>query len=492
MRQELVAFDMALIHQLRAVREEQQRLGERLERLDSESNRVSAVVVARVRADYETQLDALAERAQPLEAEALEQQAEAKRRLERADTDHRAALLDREEVELRCRLGEFSESELGERTGKLDEVVEQHAAELAAISGFLEQLAAVAEVPAVVAGRGAAPPAEEESAVAEVPHESQESPEMEMKVGAEQEPEMAAEPVATDPAELADEAAEAVADPGVAAADHTSPELPESAENEGPLAQPDPEPAPPAAREDGEPADVSAPAAPAAAAAEDLGMAAEEPPATAAEEVVDAASPAAASSYPTLPPTAVPHGRPSWDDMELAPTVLNVELPRLPPPPFGGPEVGSPVTVAEATPPAPEADVSETPTGKPQPVPAGLSIDDAEPGLDGTAMYTAPLEIQRPNRRAAFVLDNPIAGKTTLELDPSMTIGRTSQTQISLLDGSVSRRHAQVLRVGKGYLLRDDGSENGTYVNGERVTSPRLLVDGDRIAFGAVMATFRD
>ena len=54
---------------------------------------------------------------------------------------------------------------------------------------------------------------------------------------------------------------------------------------------------------------------------------------------------------------------------------------------------------------------------------------------------------------------------------------------------AVSRSHAQISLTDEGYMLRDLGSENGTYVNGERMSS-RLLVEGDRVQIGTVRFVF--
>lgn len=66
---------------------------------------------------------------------------------------------------------------------------------------------------------------------------------------------------------------------------------------------------------------------------------------------------------------------------------------------------------------------------------------------------------------------------------PTTTIGRGGKNLLILPDQSVSRFHAELIRLGRDYLLRDIGSVNGTYVNGARVTE-QLLNDGDAIRFG--------
>lgn len=69
-------------------------------------------------------------------------------------------------------------------------------------------------------------------------------------------------------------------------------------------------------------------------------------------------------------------------------------------------------------------------------------------------------------------------------------IGRSEDNQLRLLDPGVSRRHVLVMATPGGYTIRDLGSQNGTYVNGNRVDeSP--LADGDRITIGEINLVFR-
>ena len=64
-----------------------------------------------------------------------------------------------------------------------------------------------------------------------------------------------------------------------------------------------------------------------------------------------------------------------------------------------------------------------------------------------------------------------------------IVVGREVQCHIMLNDNSVSRQHSSVTRLAEGYLLKDMGSSNGTYVNGHRIQEA-LLKDGDRISIG--------
>ncbi len=71
--------------------------------------------------------------------------------------------------------------------------------------------------------------------------------------------------------------------------------------------------------------------------------------------------------------------------------------------------------------------------------------------------------------------------------DPStLKVGRSSDADLMLVEGMVSREHAQfVVAAGKLEIV-DHGSTNGTFVNGERVTE-RHLVEGDRVLIGTTI-----
>jgi FHA domain len=75
-----------------------------------------------------------------------------------------------------------------------------------------------------------------------------------------------------------------------------------------------------------------------------------------------------------------------------------------------------------------------------------------------------------------------------------VTIGRDPAADIPLAwDAEVSRTHALLEQVGRGWTLVDDGlSRNGSFVNGARVLGRRRLRDKDRIVFGATTVTYRE
>ena len=83
-----------------------------------------------------------------------------------------------------------------------------------------------------------------------------------------------------------------------------------------------------------------------------------------------------------------------------------------------------------------------------------------------------------------------------VDLVPSgerITIGRRPSNDVVLdWDSEISRVHAALERIGEDWTVVDDGlSHNGTYLNGNRVTSRQRLRDGDVLTVGGVTLAFR-
>ena len=63
-------------------------------------------------------------------------------------------------------------------------------------------------------------------------------------------------------------------------------------------------------------------------------------------------------------------------------------------------------------------------------------------------------------------------------------LGRSEECDIVLPARAVSRQHARIVQTAAGYFVRDLGSKNGTFVNGQEVKSDYALQDGDEIQIG--------
>lgn len=74
-------------------------------------------------------------------------------------------------------------------------------------------------------------------------------------------------------------------------------------------------------------------------------------------------------------------------------------------------------------------------------------------------------------------LINEASGEV-FELSDKSEIGRSHRAVVIVPDPRVSRKHAVIHRQADGFWFYDQGSVNGTYINGRRVTTAQRLVPG--------------
>lgn len=114
---------------------------------------------------------------------------------------------------------------------------------------------------------------------------------------------------------------------------------------------------------------------------------------------------------------------------------------------------------------------------------AGIEEDLTAEEIEAIAALphdSALLVVRRgPNAGARFLLDTNVS-----------TVGRHPDADIFLDDVTVSRRHAQFLRDGHTFVVRDLGSLNGTYLGGERIEAEAVLSDSDEVQIGKFRLTF--
>jgi pSer/pThr/pTyr-binding forkhead associated (FHA) protein len=99
------------------------------------------------------------------------------------------------------------------------------------------------------------------------------------------------------------------------------------------------------------------------------------------------------------------------------------------------------------------------------------------------------LEELPPGVGLLVVRHGPETGSSYRLEQPVTAIGRHPDSDIFLDDITVSRRHVQLDKDDQGYVLRDVGSLNGTYVNRERVDEVRLA-HGDEVQVGRYRLSF--
>jgi FHA domain len=90
------------------------------------------------------------------------------------------------------------------------------------------------------------------------------------------------------------------------------------------------------------------------------------------------------------------------------------------------------------------------------------------------------LEVWKPSGRELVALSGQ-----------RVTVGKASTNVVSLEhDTTVSRVHAVLENFGQAWSVRDLGSRNGTYVNGEKIAAERVLRSGDELRLGGSRLVF--
>ena len=101
---------------------------------------------------------------------------------------------------------------------------------------------------------------------------------------------------------------------------------------------------------------------------------------------------------------------------------------------------------------------------------------------------SSPMKVDAP--RATLTVEED-GTRHTFHLDGAVTIGREPGCEVLLSSPTVSRRHALVAPTGEGWIVRDLGSGNGTFLDARRVDEAPLP-DGVAIRFGNVPGWFEE
>ena len=90
-----------------------------------------------------------------------------------------------------------------------------------------------------------------------------------------------------------------------------------------------------------------------------------------------------------------------------------------------------------------------------------------------------------------YVERGPGAGQLLEVKQGTVVIGRASVSDLRLQHPSISRRHAQVRRIGEQFFVKDLGSQNGSFVNKTRIASEVEVKIGDSLALGNALIRLR-
>jgi pSer/pThr/pTyr-binding forkhead associated (FHA) protein len=89
------------------------------------------------------------------------------------------------------------------------------------------------------------------------------------------------------------------------------------------------------------------------------------------------------------------------------------------------------------------------------------------------------------------VKTGPSKGKVFEIASEIITIGRDESQTIQVFDQGVSRKHAEIFRIGKMLFVRDLESTNGTFVNNEKI-SEEPLKSGDEVLIGTTVLSVEE
>ena len=81
-------------------------------------------------------------------------------------------------------------------------------------------------------------------------------------------------------------------------------------------------------------------------------------------------------------------------------------------------------------------------------------------------------------------------GEHFVPRSPRTTIGRSPDCDVFLDDVTVSRKHAVLVERNGAFLIEDEGSLNGTFVNRKRIDAATRLESGDEVQIGKYRLSF--
>ncbi|MBN1948097.1 MAG: FHA domain-containing protein [Bradymonadales bacterium] len=213
------------------------------------------------------------------------------------------------------------------------------------------------------------------------------------------------------------------------------------------------------------------------------------------------------SSGPSYPPPAAPEP-PSRDNEHAATVMLSADsLPEYAKmydkaksgsaasptaPSYGGstpypPPQSSSMPQPTPYPPPPMATPPQSPGGMAQGQKTVILQPDALPlpGMPSPSAAQVP-----PEQQGKLLIFVPDTDPILFELMPGITtIGRGMENHLVLGDPYASRKHSVITHKSGSYTFEDTGSDNGTLINGQRVSSKPLVI-GDVIEIGSVLMRF--
>jgi pSer/pThr/pTyr-binding forkhead associated (FHA) protein len=120
-----------------------------------------------------------------------------------------------------------------------------------------------------------------------------------------------------------------------------------------------------------------------------------------------------------------------------------------------------------------------------------MTVIDSEKELEQTINHeTLPMVVNETIHPRLVVFTPEKTWEVSMENVETLKIGRSDENDLVLPYTKVSRNHAQLVRLGETFLLRDLGSTNGTFSDHQRVDE-MILKDGDFFRIGAAQLFYK-
>lgn len=455
--------DVAPLDQLIAIRHEQARLDQFRERADSLRAQVDEPVFRRVVEDYTRRHGTLERRADPLKAQARGEYRTLLDWRAGVESAHEDARLIRQELQFRHAVGELDEAALDVQVQGPEETLAQCRAELASIDALTARFVEAFGSAETLAAEMRAEAETVTDADADADADSEGHAELDARAGA-----------------VADSAAEAEADAGAQLGAHAGTHA--TADIAADVA-------------DDAAVDAGADAASLAAvrvAGIDEGSSRTD---AGAHDGPDAS--AQPGAPPVAQPGAQPWAHPGAQAGAVAETIAGWATPAETIAPAHGDasSASGPFDARGQASPGAVGVASDTLIAGPSEPARFATVEDEARGAFPEVM-TSTVGVLIELLTAAGM---PLASDSTAaaahvgvrhQLGASTTIGRSEDSQVRVVNPSVSRQHAVITVTPAGYALHDLHSQNGTFINGERVDAS-LLMDGDEVIFGDAAFLFR-
>ena len=113
-------------------------------------------------------------------------------------------------------------------------------------------------------------------------------------------------------------------------------------------------------------------------------------------------------------------------------------------------------------------------------------VDAAAPVGGRTLVLSGTTLLELGSDTWSLVADSGPEKGQVIPIKERLEIGRALDCDISILEPSLSRKHAELHLIGDDLIVRDLGSVNGTWVNAEKIDAEIKLKDGDVLQFARI------